>query len=282
VSRPRRPVIALTTDFGLHDNYVGVLHGVILAINRAAVVVDLCHAVPPQDVDAGAFLLGAAYRYFPSDTIHLAVVDPGVGSHRPAIALATPGGTFVGPDNGLFSVAIREQSPGLPAQGGAVSAALLGPRLSVVRLTNPAYFLPRVSATFHGRDVFAPVAAHLASGVPIDRLGEPPETVYLLPAARPVRRPDGTLVAHIVHSDQFGNLTTDLSAAQAEQLPQPLVFRLHGRIVRGLNRYYAEGPELMALIGSSDRVEIAVRNGSAALTLGARVGDEIEVLPAQQ
>lgn len=282
VSRQRRPVISLTTDFGLHDDYVGVLRGVILSINRAAVVVDLCHAVAPQDVAAGAFLLGTAYRYFPPDTIHLAVVDPGVGSARPAIALATPGGTFVGPDNGLLGAVIREQSPGLPLQGGAVSAALLAPRLRVVRLSNPDYWLPRVSATFHGRDIFAPVAAHLSTGVPFERLGETAETVYLLPATMPIWRPDGVLVAHVVHVDRFGNLITDLSADQAAKLPQPLLFRLHGHAVRGLYRYYAGGPALMALAGSSDRVEIALRNGSAADALGAHVGDEVEVTSAAQ
>jgi S-adenosylmethionine hydrolase len=278
VNDRRRRIIALTTDFGLEDSYVGVLRGVILSINRNAVIVDLCHQVTPQNIAEGAFLLETAWRYFPPDTVYLVVVDPGVGSARQAIVVAAPGGTFVAPDNGVLSPILRAYSPDLPLLGGAVSASGLGPALHVARLSNPSYWLPKVSMTFHGRDVFAPVAAHLSLGVSIERLGEPAPTVVLLPATRPMRRPDGTLLAHVIHVDHFGNLITDLSAEEAFALGAPLLFRLRGRVIEGLSRHYAAGPELLALVGSSDRVEIALRNGNAAAVLGAAVGDELEVI----
>ncbi|HEX5414625.1 MAG TPA: SAM-dependent chlorinase/fluorinase, partial [Chloroflexota bacterium] len=190
-SREPSPVgvvpVVLLTDFGLTDPYVGVMKGVILGINPAARLVDLTHAVPPQDLAVGARLLAESYRYFPPEAIFVAVVDPGVGSARRGIALRTPHGRFVGPDNGLFGDVLADQGETLPPEGGRVS--LRGGAVQAVVLENSAYFLPRVSATFHGRDVFAPVAAHLSLGVPLGALGPATESLIVLPEAPVEIRP---------------------------------------------------------------------------------------------
>jgi S-adenosylmethionine hydrolase len=200
-----------------------------------------------------------------------------VGSEREPIALGTPAGTFLAPDNGVLSTVIRALAPGLPPAGGAVPAALLPPPLLAIRLSSPRYRLPEVSTTFHGRDIFAPAAAHLATGVPLERLGDAVASLNLLPEFRPERRSDGILITHVVYVDRFGNLITDLATGEAQRLGQPLSFQLRGRVLPGLYRYYAEGPELKALAGSAGHVEVALRGGSAAAVLGARIGDEIEV-----
>ncbi|MCL4541101.1 MAG: SAM-dependent chlorinase/fluorinase [Chloroflexi bacterium] len=275
--RQLRRTIALTTDFGIVDNYVGVLKGVILSVNPSAVLVDICHALPPHDIATAAYTLGTAWRYFSSDTIHVVVVDPGVGGERSAIALSSPGGVFLSPDNGVLTSVIRDQSPGLPVEGGILATTQLSQFLRVRRLTNPSYWLPQVSDTFHGRDIFAPVAAHLSNGVSFEALGEPQDTVFLLPTTVPTRGPNGNFVAHVIHIDRFGNVITDLTAEQAVSAGPKLLFRLRGRALPGLFRNYAEGPALKAIVGSGGFVEIALRNGDAAALTGAQVGDEMAV-----
>jgi len=257
-------LITLTTDFGLEDAYVGVMKGVILGINPAATIVDLCHAISPQDVRAAAFLLHTAWPYFPPGTIHVVVVDPGVGSQRRAIAVDVGAATFVAPDNGVLSYVL------------AAAAAKNPP---AVHLTNQRYWLARVSATFHGRDIFAPVAAHLSLGVPLADLGEPLSLGELVtfPLPRPERQGD-TWVGHVVHVDHFGNLVTDLEA-EAIGDAQAVVIEVGGQRMVGLRRTYAEGRpgEPMALIGSSGRLEIAVPGGQAARWLKVQIGDQVRL-----
>ena len=263
-------VITLTTDFGLTDSYVGVMKGVILGIEPTATVVDLCHGIRPQDVAEAAFVLGTAWNYFPADTIHVAVVDPGVGGPRRGIALRTAAATFVGPDNGIFSYVLAEAGVSVSQSG----LRAIAPVALAVELSEPRYWLPGPSATFHGRDIFAPVAAHLAAGVPLVALGSAVDEIQLLPVTRPERRSDGSLAGHVLHVDQFGNLITDIRRSDLVGLTDPC-FTIRGRRIRGLRRYYAEAPGLCALVGSSGRVEIALRGGSAAAELGADTGEPV-------
>lgn len=254
------PIITLTTDFGLDDGYVGTMQGVILSIAAGATLVDLSHQVPPQDVRAGAFVLYQAVPFFPRDTIHLVVVDPGVGSQRRALAVHTSQGTFVAPDNGVLSYVLASTN---------VHEA--------VSLTNPAYRLPQVSTTFHGRDIFAPAAAHLANGVPLTELG--PRAINLVRLALPEAEftPGGDLIAHVLHVDHFGNLILDVTAGD---LAEEVTFELAGHRIEGLSRTFADvAPgDPVAYIGSTrDHVEIALRDGNAAEEIGVDVGDEVLV-----
>ncbi|MEW5850889.1 MAG: SAM-dependent chlorinase/fluorinase [Myxococcota bacterium] len=256
-------IITLLTDFGLRDPFVGVMKGVILGIAPNARLVDLSHDVPPQDIATGARMLAWSVRYFPAGSIHVAVVDPGVGSTRAAVAVQAGDQVLVGPDNGLFTAVLRRH------------------RLQrAVRLENPAYQRHPVSSTFHGRDVFAPVAAHLASGVPLEALGPVTTDVNLLDLSQPLRR-GRELVAHVVHVDTFGNLVLDL---EVEALREAAAggecrFRVGDRVIDGLSRTYADVREgaLLAYPGSQDDVEIGIRNGSAARALGVGTGAEVIV-----
>jgi len=268
------PIITLTTDFGLSDPYVASMKGIILSINPDVVIADITHAVEPQQIEQGAFLLAAAWSYFPSGSIHVAVVDPGVGTERRAIALATPAGTFVGPDNGILSAALPDQAR--RAAGEKPHPVPLPPGTAAHLLTNERFHRIQVSATFHGRDIFAPVAAHLSRGVPLDELGPPVGEIMALPPFRARSQPDGSLLGRVIHIDRFGNLITDV---RAEQLPPPLplVVEIAGRRIRGLSPTYGHGTGLLALIGSSGFLEIALRQGSAALELGAHPGDSLLV-----
>lgn len=263
--------IALLTDFGLEDAYVGTMKGVILRINPSATIVDLCHQVAPQAIAEGAFLLATSYRYFAPETIFVAVVDPGVGSERRPIALRTPGGTFVGPDNGLFGMVASDCGVAVPRDGGR--ASLAGSSVAGVVLAERRYFLPAVSATFHGRDVFAPVAAHLSLGTQLDALGPPLADLVTLPVSRPERRGD-QIVGHVVHVDRFGNLITDLTEADLKPLAHPVV-EAAGQRIAGIGHHYAERTGLLALVGSSGHLEIALNGGSAAAALGLGAGDSI-------
>jgi len=263
-------IITLTTDFGLTDGYVGTMKGVILGIAPTATIVDISHDIlPPSPQDWGvrgvreaAFILYTAYPYFPQGTIHVVVVDPGVGSERRAIALRTRQATFVAPDNGVLSyVLVRERVE------------------EIVSLTNPRYHLSPVSRTFHGRDIFAPAAAHLARGVPLAELGEPLTEIIAFPLPRPRGRSDGTIVGQVIHVDRFGNLITSITATDLADHPllREGVIEIKGQRMRGIANTYAEvtAGELLALIGSSNHLEISVSGGSASQTLEAKVGDEV-------
>jgi S-adenosylmethionine hydrolase len=259
------PIITLTTDFGLKEAYVGVMKGVLLAIEPRARLIDLSHDIEPHSVAEGAFLLRTAYRYFPADAIHVAVVDPGVGTARKAVAIATRHGVFIGPDNGLFTHVLTDQS--------AVSgddAALHG--ASAVELSNPRYRLDEVSNTFHGRDVFAPAAAHLAAGIPLSEFGPPVDRVTLLPHSLPLARGD-EVVGVVLHVDRFGNAISNL---RLRDLPPSPSFEIAGLEIESLSTSYQDA-RINVLVGGSGFVEIAVQGGSAAGTLGLSTGDTILV-----
>jgi len=256
-------LITLTSDFGLQDTFVGIMKGVILGIAPGAVIVDLIHEIPPQDVMAAALALESAIPHFAPGAVHLAVVDPDVGSERHAVAIETDHGTLVGPDNGLFT-AVLEHFPVRRA----------------VRLTNERYFRSEVSPTFHGRDIFAPVAAHIAAGTPLAELGEQTEDLVHLDLPCPVLR-GRSIEAHVIHIDRFGNLVTDLTEpAFREMMDAPasgVTVIVRGDIIEGLSRTFADVPrgEPLAYFGSGRRLEVGVREGSAAHTLGAVIGTSI-------
>lgn len=259
------PLVTFTSDFGSEDWFVGVVHGVLGTLAPEAIVVDLNHAIPPGDVARGAFLLEAAAGDFPPGTVHLAVVDPGVGTARRALAVASRGQYFVGPDNGLLEWAL--------CAPGAESHAL----------TEERWFRRPVSRTFHGRDVFAPVAAHLARGTALREFGPRVEDPVRLPRSRP-RFDDGVLEGRIVFIDRFGNALTNLTEEAlresfGEAPDQRLVVTLPGRDLAGLSRSYGDAPvgTLVAILGSSGRLELAQVGGDAADRLGLGIGDPIRV-----
>jgi S-adenosylmethionine hydrolase len=260
-------IVTLLTDFGTADYFAGALRGAVLAVEPRAQVVDITHDIPAHDIEAGAFTLAAAFEAFPRGTVHVAVVDPGVGSERRALVAEALGHLFVGPDNGLF---------------GHVYERADGPR--VFQLTAANYFRPSVSTTFHGRDVFAPVAGALARGVKPADLGKEITDFIRLPCARPLRLPGGTLEAAVIHVDRFGNLVTNLTR---RDVPPDEFAAGRARLVvgahevRNFRRFYAEergGPaEPFAIWGSAGFLEIAVNRGSAAQALAARRGQKITV-----
>ncbi len=259
------PIITLTTDFGIKDGFTGVLKGVIWGICPEVHIADITHSISPQNILEGAFALGRAYAFFPSGTIHVAVIDPGVGTQRRPIAARLGMHFFVGPDNGLLTSLYND-------------AAKSGWPIEVVNLTNERYWLSDVSHTFHGRDIFAPVAAHLAKGVPLFDLGQVLKDPVRLTMPEAEKTPAGWR-AHVTVVDTFGNLTTDLPASYLAKR-ENVIFRLRDRVVNGLVSSYAEhqSGDLVALVDSENYIEIAIVNGSAAYNLGAHVGDLVEVI----
>jgi S-adenosylmethionine hydrolase len=249
-------IITLTTDFGASDGYVGTMKGVILSIAPDVRLVDISHEIAPQHIRQAAYVLHSAASYFPQGTVHLAVVDPGVGSARRALAVRTTQGFLVGPDNGLFTLFLTDE-----------------PDAECHAVTNTRYLLPRISSTFHGRDVFAPVAAHLANGADLADLGPRIADPVMLPIPQSEQQADGSWRGCVLYADHFGNLITSLT----EELLQQILGdgRLSVEIVIGQQRIsgirhtFAEGApgELVALIGSSGHLEIAVTNGNAARSL---------------
>jgi len=253
--------ITLLTDFGLADTYVGQVKGAILAIAPGATLVDLTHAVTPQDVFGGAFLLWSAVEAFPRGTVHVAVVDPGVGSARRAIAIrCIRGDQFVGPDNGLLVPAVERL--------GGVELA--------VELSESRYWRPKPSNTFHGRDIFGPAAGHLANGVPPGQLGREIEDPVLLKLPEP-----NGLDGEVIHVDTFGNLITNIPArALPQRFEVRLQVRLQERRVVSGSHYAAVGRgELIALVGSADLLELSARDASAAELTGAIRGTRVSVQP---
>lgn len=259
-------LVTITTDFGVADAYVGVMKGVILGIAPGTVLVDISHDVPPQDVLGGALLLASIVRFFPPHTIHLAVVDPGVGTDRRPIAVRTDRATFVGPDNGLFVPALAELHA-IDAETG-----VLGEGARAVQLERDEFRIHPVSGTFHGRDIFAPAAAHLSAGVPLPSFGQ--ELGALTPLASPKPSAVGNTVrGRIIAIDHFGNAISNIPG---DLVPPDPVIAVKGAMVRGLSRTYQDA-EIVALLGSAGVLELGVRNGSAAERFGIRRGDEIVV-----
>jgi len=269
-------IITLTTDLGLNDAYVAVMKGVILGINPEARIIDICHTIAPQNILQGAFVLSTAYEFFPGRTVHVVVVDPGVGTERRAIILRTPLADFVAPDNGVLSYVIRQSSTG-PENTADRRQIEPGSGLEAVAITNSRLWRSPVSPTFHGRDIFAPVAARLSLGLPPIDFGEPVSSITTLPLPHPYRMPDGVLVGHIIHIDGFGNLITDVRSGDLPQTRQAITIEIGNESISGLSRVYAEGPGLLALIGSSGYLEIALPGGSAHALVGVKAGDELRI-----
>jgi len=260
-----RPIITFTSDFSSRDWFVGVVHGVLFQFCPEAHVVDLSHEVPPGHVGRAAFLLEAAAPDFPPGTVHLAVVDPGVGTARRALAVAAHGQFFVGPDNGILEWALRS------------------PEARVHVLTDERWFRRPVSRTFHARDIFAPVAAHLAGGVAPERLGPRVGDAARLPHAMPEPRHGGVL-GSVMFVDHFGNALTNIDAEDLARAfpdtPEPaLEVKVLDHTIRGLARTYFDHPlgAVVAVVGSSGRLEIAQVGGDCATRLGIGEGDQVLV-----
>ncbi len=265
-----RPLITLTTDFGTRDSYVGTMKGIILGLCPDALLVDLTHEIPPQDILTASWVLNSAFEAFPPQTIHLVVIDPGVGTTRQPLALATPLARLVGPDNGVLSrvwEALCEHCAPEEQQQVALTASQFW------RTQHP-------SNTFHGRDIFAPVAAHLANGVPLLALGKPLNEIVKLPPSAPYLQNSQSLIGKIVYIDHFGNAISNISALELEKfapLAQISIFCKGNNLGSPKQTYMDVSKGLpLALFSSSGDLEIAVREGNARQTLGLTVGMEVE------
>lgn len=255
-------LITLTTDFGTRDPYVAAMKGVILTICPAATVVDLTHEIAPHDVLEAAFFLAATAPHFPRNTIHVVVVDPEVGTERRPAAVQAGDQVFVCPDNGILTLFAR-RCPVREARA----------------ITNRRVALGRISATFHGRDIFAPAAAHLARGFPFADLGDRIEDLVELEIRQVTLRTDGTIEGEIIHIDRFGNAVTNIDRACLSNHKERTI-QVGAQTLGEINRTYADVPvgKPLALFGSTDRLEIAIHAGNAAQTLGLRRGDKVKVV----
>lgn len=251
-------IITLTTDFGLADPFVGIMKGVILGIAPDSQLIDITHDIRSYDITEGALVLNSAYRYFPAGTIHVVVVDPGVGSARSPMAALSRGHMFVAPDNGVLSFVLSSD-----------------PMAAIYRITNESLFNENVSRTFHGRDIFAPVAANLARGTPIDSVG--PRVLDFVQKPFPTPRPQGDkLVGTILRVDKFGNIITNFSR---QQLGPDSSLRVAGLSINRFCATFSEADpgEFFAFEGSTGFIEIALNQGSAADKLKVGRGAEIEL-----
>lgn len=262
------PIITLLTDFGTADYFVAAMKGVILSANPQARIVDITHEIPPQDVEAGAFILLTGCSSFPPGTIHVAVVDPGVGSSRKPILIAAGGQFFVGPDNGLFSYVCDQL---------LVS--------EIIHLTTAKYFRQPVSTTFNGRDIFAPVAAALSAGIKPGELGTKIEVCVRLEGLKPGTYRKGKIKGRVVHIDRFGNCVTNVTRNELSlaQIKAGASLRVKGKTIKSFRNYFAEESEsrdkIFAVWGSAGFLEIAAANKSAAKLLKIHRGDSVVVSP---
>ena len=250
-------IIALLTDFGTRDYYVGAMKAVILSINSHAAIVDITHDIEPQNIISAAFVLSACYRDFPSGTIFVCVVDPGVGSERRAIAAASDGHTFIGPDNGLFSL-------------------VLTPDSKIVSIENHTFFRKPVSSTFHGRDIFSPAAAYLSAGTMLEDLGTTIGDPVILSEMRSTRKSENVLEGRVIHIDRFGNIVTNITADEAGSSFQ---LEIGGRKITGRRQFYAGGEpgKPFAIVGSAGFIEVSINGGSAASQLTVKIGTPVYV-----
>jgi hypothetical protein len=263
----RKPIITLITDFGTSDHYVGTMKGVIYNINPDVEIVDICHSVGSYDLFDAAFTLAQSYRFFPSDTIHLVVVDPGVGTARRPVLARSMTYRFVAPDNGVLSLVYDQEE-----------------NIEVRHVTSDHYFLNPVSATFHGRDIFAPVAAWLSKWVDADKFGDTISDYIRFTSPKP-RRVNGQIIKGVVLKiDKFGNVLTNLRPEDVPELfaenPPPFKIIINQQEITGLNLAYSMGRpgELFAMVGSSGYLEICTNRGSAAKALSAARGAEVGIV----
>lgn len=260
-------IVTITTDFGVADPFVGIMKGVMLSIEPSLTIVDVTNEIEPQNVQQAAYALSSAYEYFPKGSTHLCVIDPGVGSERIPIMLEAGGHKFVGPDNGLFTDIMRKHRDGVAR-----------------RITNQDKFLSRVSNTFHGRDIFAPVAARLARGEPPESFGPVLSSINMLDLPWETRPSPNSLVGEVIYVDRFGNAITNITRSLLEKVRsetggKSVIMEIAGQSIDGILPYYsaAEDEEsLNAIYGSWDTVEIFVKNGGAALLYDIDVGDDVE------
>ncbi len=271
-----RPIITLTTDFGARDAYASAMKGVILSISPDAAIVDVSHEIPRHNIAEAAYTLASASLYYPARAIHVAVVDPGVGSSRKALALETPLGTYLSPDNGTLTHILTEFGARPPAIVSSATGIVKTPEgCRAYQLDKPAYSLPRITRTFHGRDIFAPSAAHIANGVPPSELGSPVESVVCLPLPICVSSGNAT-TGVVVHVDAYGNLITNIPA---DAVAPDSEVRVSGYVIRGLSdSYQAAVGRPLAIIGSRNTLEIAIGEGDARKCMNASVGDQVVVV----
>ena len=270
-------IITLTTDFGLSDAYVAAMKGVILGINPEVTLVDICHTIKPQNTSQAAFVLSTAYQFFPQKTIHLVVIDPGVGTERRAIILRTPSADFIASDNGVLSYVIQELSAEPTTDNDSPWQRELEPKLEAVEITKSQFWRTPVSPTFHGRDIFSPVAALLSLGFPPINFGETIMSLTMLPLPQVQHRPNGSLVGHVLHIDNFGNLITNIRNSDLPSTKESVTIEIGDQVISELSRTYAEGKGLLALIGSSGYLEVSLRGGSASAFLDAEIGSEVKL-----
>lgn len=255
-------VVTLLTDFGTADYFVAAVKGVILTINPQVALVDITHEIPPQDIESGAFTLLTCYRDFPDETIHVGVVDPGVGSSRRAIVVRAGAHYFVGPDNGLFSYVYDRE-----------------PSVQVFHVTATEYYRPAPSATFHGRDVFAPVAAALSKGVSPDALGPQINDQVRLAPLTPTKDDSGELHGRVIHIDHFGNCITNLTRSDLADLTN-VKLTVNGKVIKSFRLFFGDeagSEQIFCIWGSAGFLELAINRGSAAAALAARCGDAVTV-----
>lgn len=254
-------IITLTTDFGLTDIYVAEMKGVILQINPQAQIVDITHSIPPQDLFSGAFQIDKVYQYFPDGSIHIIVVDPGVGSQRKPIVCQTAKATFVCPDNGICTKIFEREK-----------------LIKIIEITNFNFCLPQVSRTFHGRDIFAPVAAHISCGVSLTDLGSEISNITMLPIPEPEISENG-IIGEITWIDHFGNAITNVSieTLKSTSFDTKVTIKIAGMEIDHLSNFYNESDvgSTLALVNNSGNIEIAVNQGSASSILNLKVGDKI-------
>jgi S-adenosylmethionine hydrolase len=262
-------IITLTTDFGLNDHFVGAMKGVMLEIAPDAQIIDISHAVQPFDILDGALTISQAYSYFPSETVHMVIVDPGVGTTRRPVILTGDRHLFVAPDNGVLSLIYDREE-----------------RISVRHITADHYFLQSPSTTFHARDIFSPVAAHLARGAGADRFGEEISDYVRFSAPRPKPTDERTLRGVVLKVDRFGNLITNITPQDAPQLfgtvPPPSFTIVVGNKAQATRMCsnYAEGApgEVFGILGSMGFLEVSTNRGSASQIMGAGKGSEVNVV----
>jgi S-adenosylmethionine hydrolase len=254
---PTNSPITLLTDFGDVDSFVGAIKGIILSINPEARIVDISHNVPPQDIQAAAFILLTAYRLFPAGSVHLAVVDPGVGSSRRPILIQAANYSFVGPDNGIFSYVCEEEA-----------------NFKVFHLTNDSYFRKPLSSTFHGRDIFAPTAAALSTGIEPRKLGKEIDDLVRLKSLQPERLKSGKLRGRIIYIDRFGNCVTNI---KPEHFKDGARLEVGGRTVKAFKEFFAEGSKdkLFGIWGSAGFLELSAYKTSAAKLLKVNAGEPV-------
>ncbi len=260
-------IIGLLTDFGTRDYFVGAMKGAILSVCADAKIVDITHQIEPQNISAASFTLRACYRNFPAKTVFVAVVDPGVGSSRRAILVETTDYFFIAPDNGLLSFIFNEREN---SDAGAENF------FRVFELTNEKYFAKKPSRTFHGRDIFAPVAAHLASGVAPEKFGAEISDFVCFEENRPRKISGGESEAEVIHIDRFGNLITNLTR---ENLPEKFSLQIGGRKIERLREFFAEAEknEVFMIFGSAGFLEIAAYKASAKELLKVETGAKVSV-----